>query len=105
MRATMIIAAFAVVFGTADALAKIVDGKDVCGGIAHFACKDDQWCDFPDGAACGAGDQMGECKKRPDACTEGNIPVCGCDGKTHSNACLAHQHGVDVASPGACKEK
>jgi hypothetical protein len=31
-----------------------------------------------------------------------NQPVCGCNGKTYSNACIAKAAGVDVASQGSC---
>jgi hypothetical protein len=30
-------------------------------------------------------------------------PVCGCDGKTHFNACQAASEGVSVMAVGACK--
>jgi hypothetical protein len=29
--------------------------------------------------------------------------VCGCDGKTHSNACMAASVGVSVKYKGPCK--
>lgn len=73
-----------------------------CGGFAGFTCDATQWCDYPDGSICGAADQLGICRPRPDACTDEFDPVCGCDGAEHSNACEATAAGSDVASAGSC---
>jgi hypothetical protein len=52
---------------------------------------------------CGATvDEAGTCVAKPDACDQNYDPVCGCDGQTHGNACMAHLAGTAVASAGAC---
>jgi len=75
---------------------------ETCGGIAGLTCGDGEFCKFTPEASCGAGDQSGVCAKMPDFCTLQYDPVCGCDGKTYSNACHAHTAGQNVAQKGFC---
>ena len=74
-----------------------------CGGKGGGTCAPTEWCDYPLlGVACGAADGTGLCQARPSGCATIVAPVCGCDGKTYSNACLAHAAGVDDARSGPC---
>ncbi len=76
----------------------------MCGGIAGFPCNDEEaYCHFEPGVCTNVADAAGTCTKRPDVCISVYRPVCGCDGKTHSNSCKAASHGVSVAYEGECK--
>lgn len=53
-------------------------------------------------------EQSGRCEPRPKDCSErGKLHVkvvCGCDGKTYENFCLAAIAGANVKSEGKCAE-
>lgn len=75
----------------------------MCGGIAGFQCKSDKdYCAFEEGACKKIADASGTCKPKPEMCPMIYAPVCGCDGQTYSNSCVAASHGVSVAAKGKC---
>jgi hypothetical protein len=62
----------------------------------NSACASGQYCAT---TTCGG---VGACAARPEMCTRIYDPVCGCDGRTYSNACSAAQQGMNVAARGEC---
>ncbi|HEY5960969.1 MAG TPA: DUF6748 domain-containing protein [Polyangiaceae bacterium] len=73
----------------------------VCGTIVGLACAEGQYCDFGLGQ-CQVADAAGTCQPVPEVCPTIFNPVCGCDGKTYSNACSAASAGISVDHAGAC---
>jgi hypothetical protein len=64
-------------------------------------CQFGQWC----AKAAGDCDGKGRCIPIPVDlfCLDVYLPVCGCDGRTYSNACYAFINAVNVAYEGECE--
>ena len=97
-------------FARLEALASWVLGITLATGIAFgqaTKCQTDQDCTGQEYCLHETGDCTGQgvCTPRPEACSTVDDPVCGCDGRTYANPCLAAQSGVSVAAKGICADQ
>ncbi len=71
---------------------------DPGGCSSNAECEISEYCEF-DAGTCGG---SGSCEPRPMGCTNQLSPLCGCNGQTYLNGCLAAMGRQSVASDGPC---
>ncbi|HEY6880450.1 MAG TPA: Kazal-type serine protease inhibitor domain-containing protein [Polyangiales bacterium] len=76
-----------------------------CAGPNDSTCGKGQYCNARIRFLCPDREELGVCAPRPQVCSQLFAPVCGCDGKTYGNSCLAAAAGIAVQSTGACESK
>jgi hypothetical protein len=56
------------------------------------ACAPGRYCEKAEGLC----EESGTCSNRPESCSPGGTGVCGCNGITYDNACMAAQAGTSI---------
>ena len=77
------------------------DGK-TCTTDDGKACRVGAYCKRAYGACTEVPKGEGVCTPIPDLCGDQGKPVCGCNGKTYENACMAEIDEANVAHEGSC---
>jgi hypothetical protein len=73
-----------------------------CSRAPGETCEPGFVCHYGPNAECGETGAKGGCFPMPSTCTRDYSPVCGCDGRTYVNICVAHSHGVSPRHAGQC---
>ena len=73
-----------------------------CSRAAGATCDPGFVCHYAPSAECGVSGSEGSCFPVPSTCTKDYSPICGCDGRTYVNICVAHSHGVSPRNAGQC---
>ena len=73
-----------------------------CSRAAGATCDPGFVCHYAPSAECGESGSEGSCFPVPSTCTKDYSPICGCDGRTYVNICVAHSHGVSPRNAGQC---
>lgn len=77
-----------------------------CASTSH--CPHGHFCKFEDEACSKTQDLLslsGVCTPLNFRCTRIFRPVCGCDGETYANSCLALSHGISVMAFESCERE
>lgn len=74
----------------------------LCAGPLGLTCGAGEYCATAYKGSCPSETTYGACRPRPQICTKEFRPVCGCNGQTFPNACVAAAAGVAVRAEGAC---
>ena len=78
------------------------DGATCTTDESDKACRVGAYCKREFGACVAVPKGEGVCRPIPDLCNDEVKPVCGCNGKTYENACMAEIDDANVAHEGSC---
>jgi hypothetical protein len=73
-------------------------------GFFQGGCPAGEYCAFDPAEACSSGDAPSVCRPVPAECTDEEGTVCGCNGQTYLNRCVAGQAGTGIRDVGECEE-
>ena len=80
----------------------LLDDGATCTTDDGKSCRPGSYCKRPFGACVEVPKGEGLCSPIPDICGDEVKPVCGCNGKTYSNICLAEIDDANIAHEGSC---